>query len=214
VKFMGRAYNEINGYRVINCLFCGELNWFKGHGNPVICVDCVNRYKHKGVKIKNIEAWRKNLSDANKKEIQYIVDESGCYNCISHIGNNGGYPTLCVMGKQMLLHRYVYEQEHDLILMPQQIIMHLCDNPRCINPKHLKMGTVLENNKDMYSKKRHSWGERCNFAKLTEFEVKEIRTSDLPRKFLASKYSISISTISDIQNKRSWKSLEEDILAK
>ena len=52
------------------------------------------------------------------------------------------------------IHRFVYAVYNDTILYPKDVIMHTCDNRICINPNHLKLGTVKENNKDRARKQR------------------------------------------------------------
>lgn len=84
-----------------------------------------------------------------------------------------------------------------------KLVMHSCDNPPCVNPTHLKAGTVLDNNRDMLVKGRYI-GRRTT-SKLTPEIVREIRAVYLPGKTnkknmglmteLKKKYGVSKSTI-------------------
>jgi len=53
-----------------------------------------------------------------------------------------------------MLHRFVYAVYNDQHLSQQDVIMHTCDNKICINPLHLKLGTINENNQDRARKLR------------------------------------------------------------
>lgn len=52
------------------------------------------------------------------------------------------------------LHRLMFAVYNDKILSETDIIMHVCDNKKCINPKHLKLGTINDNNQDRARKQR------------------------------------------------------------
>lgn len=54
-------------------------------------------------------------------------------------------------------------------------VLHRCDNPPCVNPKHLFLGTADDNSKDMISKDRQAKGEDHGQAVLTEDKVRLIR---------------------------------------
>ena len=51
----------------------------------------------------------------------------------------------------LLAHRAVYQIKNNCILTKDQIVMHICDNPSCCNPKHLIIGTHKDNSEDMLS---------------------------------------------------------------
>ena len=73
-----------------------------------------------------------------------------------------GYGKLAVKSKYYYAHRYYYELKFGPI--PKgMIIMHLCDNPSCINISHLKMSTSKENTQDMINKERHPFifNDKC-----------------------------------------------------
>lgn len=88
------------------------------------------------------------------------------------------------------------------------IVLHKCDNPSCVNPEHLKLGTNKENTEDMINKKRNKVGINHHSAKLNDDIVREIRelykTGDYTQKELAIKYNVSTMPIYDILRKRTW----------
>jgi hypothetical protein len=66
-----------------------------------------------------------------------------------------GYGTFWVSKKCWKAHRYAWHLKHGKI--PSGLcVLHKCDNPPCVNPDHLFLGTVLENNIDMFKKGRNS----------------------------------------------------------
>lgn len=80
------------------------------------------------------------------REIEYIVTDTGCWVCISHALDKDGYPKIKRNKTCLRLHRYIYTINYGDI--PSELmVMHLCDNPSCINPEHLSLGTSKNNNR-------------------------------------------------------------------
>ena len=91
-----------------------------------------------------------------------------------------------------------------------EVICHKCDNPSCVNPKHLFSGTQTDNIKDMDNKGRRgsAIGEKSGRSKLTEKEVLEIRKlrkQGYKLKEISKKFNVSLYTIYDISNRRTWR---------
>lgn len=86
-------------------------------------------------------------------------------------------------------------------------VMHSCDNPACVNPAHLFLGTLADNNRDRAKKgrSRDQRGEKHHNNKLTSADVLEIRQSTLSQVELANLYGVSSPTICDIVSRRTWK---------
>lgn len=114
-------------------------------------------------------------------------------------------------------HRYSYIATYGDI--PKgMVIMHLCDNRSCVNPKHLKPGTHQENSQDMVSKNRHvDWsGENHGNHKLTTEDVLYIKTNWIKGNRwhpgntidLADKFGVSDETIRKIANNKRWKHIQ------
>mgnify|MGYP001770221178 CR=1 FL=1 len=144
------------------------------------------------------------------KSIKYVIDENGCWICTSHAKpkHRGGYPVITRNGKFYRLSRYIYEQEHGEI--PEGMyIMHLCDNPECINPNHLQAGTPKDNTQDMIRKGRKPVGERVPSAKLTENDVREILKDARPYTHIALDYGVSKKAIQQIKHRKTWKHVKE-----
>lgn len=82
--------------------------------------------------------------------------------------NNKGYGVFCYDGLQ-LAHRISWRLANGRI-PPRMVIMHKCDNPSCINPDHLKLGTHLDNTRDMITKGRGKFG--CTYDMHANFRAK------------------------------------------
>ena len=89
-----------------------------------------------------------------------------------------------------------------------QCVLHKCDNPPCVNPAHLFLGSRAENMFDKVAKGRQHKGERTGGAKLTEKAVKEIRrrfAAGESQASIAKYFAISPSSISRIVHRHDWK---------
>lgn len=89
-------------------------------------------------------------------------------------------------------------------------VCHQCDNPSCVNPAHLWLGTALENQQDKHRKgrARAPFGEAIPWAKLKESQVLEILSDPRPGSRIAAEYGISSRTVSDIKRRKSWGHLD------
>ena len=93
-------------------------------------------------------------------------------------------------------------------------VCHRCDNPSCVNPKHLFLGSQSDNILDAVNKNRWRDGERSNLSKLTWPKVREIRrrykgnaryNRGPTQQELAEEYGVSRHGISMIVRHKSWK---------
>ena len=88
-------------------------------------------------------------------------------------------------------------------------VCHECDNPSCVNPDHLWLGTPLDNVHDMLTKGRDNYlhGEAIHTAKITREQVEEIRSSPLHYTELMEQYNLSRSQVYKIRTKYTggWK---------
>lgn len=104
-------------------------------------------------------------------------------------------------------HRFSYQQ-HKGKISEHDCVLHSCDNPRCVNPKHLWTGTRAENNADKESKKRgvhpvQSSGEANTNAVLTTPEVIAVKVmvrKGLPQARVAKLLGVSTATVCFIVN--------------
>ncbi len=153
------------------------------------------------------------LSRFNEK--YFTEPNSGCW-LWSDAGDKNGYGRIQIgKGNTLKAHRI----SHLLFNGPvpnDLLIIHNCDTPPCVNPKHLRLGTIADNNKDMMSRGRYVCGgkphpgEKNGRAKLTEKDVNQIRFDYLMSKkmtVMAQKYGVHVSVIDRICHNRSWKHL-------
>lgn len=135
-------------------------------------------------------------------------DPSGCRVWDGSLNKPGGYGRISYMGKGWRTHRLAY-----LLLqgpIPEGMdLLHSCDNPRCINPNHLRPGTHAENIKEAYTKGRKTTPQGPSHPRfsLTHEQALEVVASTEPVPVIADKYGISKSAVYRLRNAVTWKSL-------
>lgn len=91
---------------------------------------------------------------------------------------------------------------------PSLDVLHKCDNPPCIRPDHLFLGTQKQNVMDMVSKRRHVHGERTITSKLTVSQVIQIcemfATGLVLQKDIAATFGVCRATVSMILSGKRW----------
>lgn len=86
------------------------------------------------------------------------------------------------------------------------LVCHECDNPACVNPEHLFLGTSMTNHLDMVKKGRGNYARAARkMRKLTDQQVREIRASTLTQLQLAEIYGVSGGAIGHARRKQQYK---------
>lgn len=105
-------------------------------------------------------------------------------------------------------HRYSYQLHHGEI-EEGMVVMHSCDEPKCVNPSHLSLGTHAENCADASRKGRRLPGSLNHQAKLTEADVRKMRAryerGGVTHRELADEFGVSIALVSFIITRKAWK---------
>jgi transposase len=133
------------------------------------------------------------------------IGDGECWEWLGYVGTDG-YGQFNFRGKIERAHRVSYILTINKI-EDGKYILHTCDNRKCVNPSHLYQGTAKDNVRDMMN--RNKSAPQFRFRKLTKEQVLSIRKeystglTSYPK--LARKYDVSISTISDIVNRKIWK---------
>lgn len=152
----------------------------------------------------------KNPSNVNFKHIEYEVDENGCWNCVSHSCDSSGYPRVSYKNKMYKISRFIYEFYKEKI-KDGNVILHSCDNPKCINPEHLSQGTHQENMIDMVNKKRYSVKMKIDvWVEETILDIYDLYHNKIyNQRELSEKYNMSRSIINKIVRGISYKYLTQ-----
>jgi DNA-binding XRE family transcriptional regulator len=135
---------------------------------------------------------------------------TGCWFWIGAIHNPSGYGRLGIggrNGRDVYAHRLSYELYRGSI--PSGfVVCHKCDDPICVNPDHLFLGTHRDNSNDKCQKGRQLYGERNPRAKLSYSSVKLIRvlySEGLTQRYLADRFGVARETIGQIVRGERWR---------
>jgi hypothetical protein len=113
-----------------------------------------------------------------------------------------GYGRLAVGGRNALAHRVAWELERGPV-PPFLMVLHRCDNPSCVNVRHLWLGTQTHNMRDRATKDRYP------LRKLTDAQVAEIRAlaGSMSQKALGLRFGVAQSVIGDVINRVTYRHL-------
>jgi hypothetical protein len=137
------------------------------------------------------------------------MDTDACWPWSGYIGDKR-YGRLMYKGRLLLAHRETWQIANERKLSPAEIVRHSCDNPPCVNPTHLLVGSAADNSRDMVERGRSAFGERSGSAILTTQQVMEarsLRKAGMPYEMLAQRYDVQLTTIWRAVN-RNWRHLD------
>jgi len=159
----------------------------------------------------------KELTGSHYHSQPYLVKISGngCWDTVSHLPNTWGYIELTRQNKHVFAHRLSYEAFIGIIPIGLNVL-HTCDNPACVNPKHLWLGTIADNNRDRANKNRNrdQNGEKNNLSKLTKsqiLKIRKLRKHGLTLTQIAREFNIASSHVSRIANKKEWTHIKGEM---
>ena len=133
---------------------------------------------------------------------------SGCWLWLGAIGSSGyGWIGAGPGRKVLAAHRVSWELYRGPV--NDLHVLHRCDNPCCVNPDHLFLGTHQENIADCKAKGRaiRARGAQASNAKLTEDQAHQIRRSRKKLREIAAEFDIGLPAVSAIRCGKTWKHL-------
>lgn len=139
------------------------------------------------------------------------VDRRGPDECWEWLAatKDGGYGVMRPSGKRTGPPLKAHRVSAQLAGMDieDRAVLHSCDNPPCVNPAHLRPGTLAENSADAVDRDRIAFGERCHLARLTTDAVAIIKRDlalGVSRRSLAERSNVHPGTVTAIANGHTW----------
>lgn len=149
------------------------------------------------------------------------VDKKGEDECWNWTGGlkGGGYGVLCITSPKTTIgaHRYSYEL-HKGVIPDGLFVCHICNNPSCVNPKHLEVGDQYHNlgyaaSLGRMRPPKPKIGENCHLAGITNSQAKEIKqmlANGIKGNIIAKRFNVSVFVVSNIRTGKSWKHITLD----
>lgn len=138
-----------------------------------------------------------------------VVTDSGCIEWVGHRSTYGYGVIQSKIHGSIGAHRVALGIALGQPVPKGKHVLHRCDNPPCVNPDHLFIGTDKDNVADMLAKGRNRYGVSHPMSKLTEEKVREIKrrraTEGTRWKDLAADYGVSYTAIQKIFEGKTWK---------
>lgn len=200
---------------VLDCGYCGATFSVKRcdhrpHFRQCCSVPCVRAYKL----TVEFRFWRR--VDKNGPVPGHCKELGRCWPWVGFRRKDAGFEYGIMArcdgtGRQVRAHRFSWEL-HNGPVPDGLMVMHKCDNPPCVNPAHLAVGTCLDNVRDMDSKDRRISSSLCGSekpqSKLTEDDVAKIRglyATGTHQSTLSARYGVSQATVSAIVLGKTWR---------
>ena len=182
------------------CLVCGASFWKPKRHTQTCSQSCFIAYQS----LRQMDRQPEELSELF--HTGYTVDpQTECWNWRRTKGCPRGYAAFNWRGTRYLAHR-VSLQLDGRPPAAGQVACHHCDNPGCVNPKHLYPGTAFQNMADAKERGRLvvRRGEQNHLSKLTSEAVRAIRESSETTAYLARQYGVTWQNIDYVRRGITW----------
>jgi len=152
----------------------------------------------------------KPISERFWPKVNIPEDKTKCWEWNAGL-DSMGYGAMSMPGKKYFerSHRISWTLKNGDI--PKELcVLHRCDNPKCVNPDHLFLGTNSDNVSDKVKKKRHAFGARQGIAKQTEASAKNIIAlyhAGMDRHILSRIFGTRPANIRNIVSGERWSHL-------
>lgn len=183
---------------------------------------CVNHYrmnqKH-GSPVAERPLYAILRGKTSEERFFYSVEKTdGCWNWKASKDKDGYGRFRGDVGGVMYFdaHRFSWAYFNLELIPPNMMVMHKCDNPSCVNPDHLMLGSAQDNSMDMVSKGRAANGLRNarTGTKLNEVQVRAIAADERRYDAIAAEYNVQKQCVFDIKNRKTWAHLEDLVIHK
>lgn len=163
------------------------------------------------------------LAARNIKNMQRFIATTQFKNgCVEWMGspNRTGYGCIKLNGVMCLSHRVSWSWANSAVIPDGLYVCHACDNPICVNPDHLWIGTPLDNMKDCEAKGRahlgtghkHNTGSRNYMSKLNNEKARQIRSlkaKGMRTIDIAAMFNVSNCLVNNIVAFRAWRDFQD-----
>lgn len=192
--------------KVCNVSGCGRREWWSG-----LCASHRGRWEKYGDPLagppirKNIPRSIKTVEGAFRYYMGDSVPETdSCWEWLGGCNTQTGYGVITRNRRKLGAHRVSFEMFNGP-LGEGQVVRHSCDNPPCVNPRHLLPGSHQDNTDDRIARGGQFQGRFP--VKLDADKVREIRrmSSTVPAQELAAIYGVKIAQIRDVIAGRAWR---------
>ena len=149
---------------------------------------------------------------ANRLRNRSKPGPNGCINTTYALSSRNDYGTITIDKRTHYVHRVAWELANGSI-PDGMCVCHTCDNPRCINPDHMFLGTIADNLQDMTNKGRraqlpHLRGNQNGRAILDDADILDIRTraaSGEMYESIAKRYDTAETNVGRIVRRETWR---------
>jgi len=145
---------------------------------------------------------------------KWLVTPNGCWEWqAATMGKGYGFMKIPGTRNQISAHRLSYLLHYGT-LPDDMNVCHTCDNPKCVKPSHLFLGTQKDNQQDMKSKDRHLYGSRNTVSKLTDEKARQIHklsNQGLSQGKIGKIFGITQGTVWKILKGQRWEHIYNEI---